>query len=228
MKKILIIDDDKKLSDLLKDYLKKYNLDPVSVDNPLDGISELDKNKYDFVILDIMMPDMDGFETLKEIRKTKDIPVIMLTARGETTDKIVGLELGADDYLSKPFEPRELLARIQSVFRRTENKRNSNSIFDFKELYINPSSRKTILQGKILDLTSMEFDILMLFAENNGKVLSRDFLMQKVKGTVWNYNDRSIDVMVSRLRSKLHKKKLEFIKTVQSVGYTFFAEDEED
>lgn len=228
MKKILIIDDDKKLSDLLKDYLKKYNLDPVSVDNPLDGISELDKNRYDFVILDIMMPDMDGFETLKEIRKTKDIPVIMLTARGETTDKIVGLELGADDYLSKPFEPRELLARIQSVFRRTENKRNNNSIFDFKELYIDPSSRKTILQGKSLDLTSMEFDILILFAENNGKVLSRDYLMQKVKGTVWNYNDRSIDVMVSRLRSKLHKKKLEFIKTVQSVGYTFFAEDEED
>ena len=228
MKKILIIDDDKKLSDLLIDYLKKYSFEPVSVENPLDGLSELEKINYDFVILDIMMPDMDGFETLKEIRKTKDIPVIMLTARGETTDKIVGLELGADDYLSKPFEPRELLARIQSVFRRMKNKRNGNSIFDFKELFIDPSSRKTLLQGKTLDLTSMEFDILLLFAENNGKVLSRDYLMQKVKGTCWNYNDRSIDVMVSRLRGKLHKKKLEFIKTVQSVGYIFFAEDEED
>jgi len=228
MKKILIIDDDIKMSELLKEYLSKYSFNTASCENPLDGLSELDKNKYDFVILDIMMPDMDGFETLKEIRKTKDIPVIMLTARGETTDKIVGLELGADDYLSKPFEPRELLARIQSVIRRTENKRNRNSPFKYKDLHIDPSSRKTLLQSKTLELTSMEFDILILFAENNGKVLSRDYLMQKVKGTAWNYNDRSIDVMVSRLRSKLHKKKLEFIKTVQSVGYIFFAEHEEN
>lgn len=228
MKKILIIDDDTKLLDLLKDFLKKYNFDPVSFENPIDGLYELEKKGFDFVILDIMLPDMNGFETLKEIRKTSDIPVIMLTARGETTDKIVGLELGADDYLSKPFEPRELLARIQSVFRRSEKKRKNNSPIIFKDILIDPSSRKTLLQGKSIELTSMEFDILTLFAENNGKVLSRDFLMQKVKGTSWNYNDRSLDVMISRLRSKLHKKKIEFIKTVQSVGYIFFADEEKN
>ncbi|MBS1518975.1 MAG: response regulator transcription factor [Bacteroidetes bacterium] len=228
MKKILLIDDDTKLTDLLKDYFIKYSFEPVSFENPVDALSELSRNRYDFVILDIMLPEMDGFETLKEIRKTTEIPVIMLTARGETTDRIVGLELGADDYLSKPFEPRELLARIQSVFRRTDGKRNVSPVFNFKDLIIDTASRKVRLNKKPLELTSMEFDILVLFAENNGKVLSRDFLMQKVKGTSWNYNDRSIDVMVSRLRGKLHVKNLKFIKTVQSVGYIFYAGYEEN
>ena len=224
MKKILLIDDDEKLTDLLKDYLSKYNFSSHSSDNPLNALNHLKNNSYDLIVLDIMLPEMDGFETLKEIRKTSSIPVIMLTARGETTDKIVGLELGADDYIAKPFEPRELVARMQSVFRRTDGSLNEDELISFKDLLINPMNRTVELSGKNIELTSTEFDILMLFAKNNGKVLSRDFLMQKTKGASWQYYDRSIDVMVPRLRNKLKQKNFRLIKTVQSVGYIFYAE----
>ncbi|MBK7255992.1 MAG: response regulator transcription factor [Ignavibacteria bacterium] len=227
MKKILLIDDDEKLTDLLKDYLSKYNFSSHSSDNPLNALNHLKNNSYDLIVLDIMLPEMDGFETLKEIRKTSSIPVIMLTARGETTDKIVGLELGADDYIAKPFEPRELVARMQSVFRRTDGSLNEDELISFKDLLINPMNRTVELSGKNIELTSTEFDILMLFGKNNGKVLSRDFLMQKTKGASWQYYDRSIDVMVSRLRNKLKQKNFRLIKTVQSVGYIFYAEKEE-
>ena len=227
MKKILLIDDDEKLTDLLKDYLSKYNFSSHSSDNPVNALNHLKNNSYDLIVLDIMLPEMDGFETLREIRKTSSIPVIMLTARGETTDKIVGLELGADDYIAKPFEPRELVARMQSVFRRVDGSLNEDELISFKDLEINPMNRTVKLSGKNIELTSTEFDILMLFAKNNGKVLSREFLMQKTKGASWQYYDRSIDVMVSRLRNKLKQKNFRLIKTVQSVGYIFYAEKEE-
>lgn len=228
MKKIIVIDNDNKLTDLLKDYLKKYNYTVVSYDNPVDALAHLRNNSYDLMILDFMLPDMDGFETLKELRKTNEIPVIMLTARGETTDKIVGLELGADDYLSKPFEPRELVARIQSVFRRTDGKLNTDAKLYFKDLIVNESNRTVKLNNKEVELTSTEFDLLLLFSKNNGKVMSRDSVMQKMKGTSWQYYDRSIDVMVSRLRNKLKCKNCQFIKTVQSIGYIFYAEPDEN
>lgn len=228
MKNIIVIDDDNKLTDLLKDYLKKYNYTVVSYDNPVDALSHLKNNSYDLMILDFMLPEMDGFETLKELRKTNDIPVIMLTARGETTDKIVGLELGADDYVSKPFEPRELVARIQSVFRRSDGKLNSETKINFKDLIVNESNRTVKLNKKDVELTSTEFELLLMFSKNNGKVMSRDSLMQKMKGTTWQYFDRSIDVMVSRLRNKLKCKNCQFIKTVQSIGYIFYAEPDED
>lgn len=228
MKNIIVIDDDNKLTDLLKDYLKKYNYTVVSYDNPVDALSHLKNNSYDLMILDFMLPELDGFETLKELRKTNDIPVIMLTARGETTDKIVGLELGADDYVSKPFEPRELVARIQSVFRRSDGKLNSETKINFKDLIVNESNRTVKLNKKDVELTSTEFELLLMFSKNNGKVMSRDSLMQKMKGTTWQYFDRSIDVMVSRLRNKLKCKNCQFIKTVQSIGYIFYAEPDED
>ncbi len=152
----------------------------------------------------------------------------MLTARGETTDKIVGLELGADDYLSKPFEPRELLARIQAIFRRVEGKVVSSEEIKFKNITINTANRSVKLNNKPVDITTTEFEILVLFANNNGKVLSREFLMQKTKGMSWQYSDRSIDVMVSRLRTKLKDKTSSLIKTVQSVGYIFHADFQEN
>jgi len=228
MKKVLIIDDDIKLTDLLKDYLDKHNFKTQSFDNPVNALNHLKTNEYEMIILDLMLPDLDGFETLKELRKTKQIPVIMLTARGETTDKIVGLELGADDYLSKPFEPRELVARMQSIFRRIDGKVNPEEPVLFKDLVINPANRTVKLNKKEIDLTSTEFELLLLFSTNNGKVLSRDFLMTKMKGTSWQYYDRSIDVMVSRLRNKLKQKNFQFIKTVQSIGYIFYADKKED
>ncbi|MEO8210100.1 MAG: response regulator transcription factor, partial [bacterium] len=148
MKKILIIDDDIKLTDLLKDYLKKYSFETHSFDNPVHALNYLKTFEFDLVVLDFMLPEMDGFETLKELRKTNQIPVIMLTARGETTDKIVGLELGADDYIAKPFEPRELVARMQSIFRRADGKINNEAAVIFKDLLINPSNRSVKLNKK--------------------------------------------------------------------------------
>lgn len=228
MKKIIIIDDDTKLTSLLHDYLKRYQFSCAAFDNPVMALRHLQTNSYDLMILDYMLPEMNGFDMLKELRKTNRIPVIMLTARGETTDKILGLELGADDYLSKPFEARELVARIQSIFRRTDAKSGQDKPMSFKELVVNPLNRTVTLNKKNVELTSTEFDLLQIFAGNNGKVLSRDLLMQKMKGVSWQYYDRSIDVMVSRLRNKLKTKNFQFIKTVQSVGYIFYAEPEED
>ncbi len=228
MKKILIIDDDIKLTDLLKDYLEKYSFEIDSFDNPVNALKHLETKEYDLIILDYMLPELDGFETLKALRKVSSVPVVMLTARGETTDKIIGLELGADDYLSKPFEPRELVARMQSVFRRTDGKLKQDRVIDFKDLIINEQNRTVKLNKKEIELTSTEFDLLLIFTKHNGKVLSREELMQKMKGMSWQYYDRSLDVMVSRLRNKLKYKNFQFIKTVQSVGYIFYAEPKEN
>ncbi len=228
MKKILLIDDDIKLTELLKDYLEKYNFEINSYDNPVDALRHLETHRYDLIVLDYMLPEMDGFETLKELRKTSSIPVVMLTARGETTDRIIGLELGADDYIAKPFEPRELVARMQSVFRRTDSKIKTEAPLSFKDLMINVLNRTVKLNKKEIDLTSTEFDLLLIFSRHNGRILSRDEIMQKMKGMSWQYYDRSLDVMVSRLRNKLKHKSFQFIKTVQSVGYIFYAEQKEN
>lgn len=233
-KSILIIDDDTKLNSLLSDYLGKNNLKATPVENPKDGLVKLRTNHFDLVILDIMLPEMDGFETCKMIRKDHDVPIIMLTARGDVTDKVVGLELGADDYLSKPFEPRELLARIQSILRRSELKLQKKEIIKFKtargSLLIDPNKRTAVLNKKDLGLTSTEFELLILFVKHNGKVLSRDEIMQNTRGISWMSFDRSVDVMVSRLRNKLKdnsNKKEPVIKTVHTIGYMFFAEEVE-
>jgi DNA-binding response OmpR family regulator len=230
MKSILVIDDDNKLNDLLIEYLGKNNYKVTAVENPKDGLVKLKNNYFDLVILDIMLPEMDGFETCKLIRKDFETPIIMLTARGETTDKVVGLELGADDYVPKPFEPRELLARIQSVLRRVEVKIKKNELIKFKNLIIDPNKRTAFFFGKDLELTSTEFELLMLFVTHNGKVLSRDEIMQNTRGISWMSFDRSVDVMVSRLRNKLkykHSNKEQLIKTIHTVGYMFYAEAEE-
>lgn len=227
-KSILIIDDDSKLNSLLSEYLGKNNFKTTSIENPKDGISKLKSNHFDLIILDVMLPEMDGFETCKLIRKDHDIPIIMLTARGELTDKVVGLELGADDYLAKPFEPRELLARIQSVLRRGEIKFKKNEIIRFRNLTIDANKRTAFLNKKDLELTSTEFELLMLFVKHNGKVLSREEIMQNTRGISWMSYDRSVDVMVSRLRNKLKSnlnRKEQIIKTVHTVGYMFYAEE---
>jgi DNA-binding response OmpR family regulator len=229
-KTILVIDDDAKLNGLISEYLGKYNFKTVSVENPVDGLQRLKNTHFDLVILDIMLPEMDGFEVCKQIRKNHDTPIVMLTARGEVTDKVVGLELGADDYLPKPFEPRELLARIQSVLRRSEVKFKKNDPVKFKNLVIDPNQRTALANNKDLQLTSTEYELLMLFVKNNGKVLSREEIMQNTRGISWMSFDRSVDVMVSRLRNKLKNglnKKEQVIKTVHSVGYMFFIEPEE-
>jgi DNA-binding response OmpR family regulator len=230
-KSILIVDDDVKLNSLLGEYLGKHNFKTAAVENPKDGFVKLRTHHFDLIILDIMLPGMDGFEACKVIRKDYDMPIIMLTARGDVTDRVVGLELGADDYLAKPFEPRELLARIQSVLRRSEAKYQKKDSAKFKTpqgiLLIDPNKRTAVLNKKDLELTSTEFELLVMFVKNNGKVLSRDEIMQHTRGISWMSFDRSVDVMVSRLRNKLKdstEKKEPVLKTVHTVGYMFFAE----
>jgi two-component system phosphate regulon response regulator OmpR len=229
IKSILVIDDDNKLNDLLREYLGKNNFKVTTVENPKDGIVKLKNNYFDLIILDLMLPEMDGLEACKLIRKEYETPIIMLTARGDVADKVVGLELGADDYVPKPFEPRELLARIQSVLRRSEMKIKKNELIKFKNLVIDPNKRTAFFFAKDLELTSTEFELLMLFVTHNGKVLSRDEIMQNTRGISWMSYDRSVDVMVSRLRNKLKHKnsKDQLIKTVHTIGYMFFAEEED-
>ena len=227
---ILVIDDDPKLTSLLQEYLSGFGFNLVTVNHPVEGLDLLEKVKPDLVILDVMMPDMDGFALLREIRKNWNMPVIMLTARGEVTDRIVGLELGADDYLPKPFEPRELAARVQSILRRSTDKVTSTRLH-FGPLTVDLERHAVSLDGKAVELTTMEFEMLTLFVKNEGKVLVRDQIMDRLRGFEWEAFDRSMDVLLSRLRHKLgdDPKKPRFIRTIWGKGYQFIGgEDEEE
>ena len=222
---ILIIDDDIKLTDLIKKYLENHHYS-VSVQNsPIKGLAFFQKSKtvFNLIILDITMPEMDGFQLLRKIRESSAVPVIMLTARGEVSDRVVGLELGADDYMPKPFEPEELIARIQSILRRVQNPDTMVDQLVFEHLKIDKLKQEVILNEKLLTLSTTEYEALLIFAENCGQILNRDFLVERLRGISWQSYDRSIDVLVSRLRNKLHKldPNTEYIKTIHGVGYKF-------
>ena len=223
MHRILLIDDDAQLATLLAQYFKQFSFELESATLPSLGIALLDKNHYDLVILDIMLPEMDGFEVCKTIRKDNDIPIIMLTARGEVMDRIVGLELGADDYLPKPFEPRELVARIQGILKRTHANNNSDdkleAVLTFETLRIDTGKRQVTMDDEILSLSAMEYQLLLLFATSPQKTFTRDELLNKLKGIDADIYTRSIDIMVSRLRQKL--KPLDLIRTIRGLGYVF-------
>ena len=195
----------------------------VCFNNPVVALEKIKTLKPSLIILDIMMPEMDGFQVLRKIRETLQTPVIMLTARGDVSDKIVGLELGADDYLSKPFEPRELLARIQSVFRRSHSPGQLIETLTFEGLVINKLKQEVLLNKKQIVLSTTEYEALLLFAENPARTLDRDFLVENLRGIRWQSYDRSIDVLVSRLRIKLGDTpiKTNYIKTIHGVGYMF-------
>jgi DNA-binding response OmpR family regulator len=226
---ILIIDDDEKLNELLHDFLSDFGFRTLSAIHPAEGLKLLKKHCPDLVILDIMLPDMDGFEVCKAIRQTHMVPIIMLTARGEVTDKVVGLELGADDYLAKPFEPRELVARIHSVLRRTQKFDDTRPLL-FGRLEIDFSRRIAKLDGENVDLTTNEFAALALLVKNPGKVLNRDQILQELRGMDCDAFNRSVDITMSRLRQKLKDdpKNPEFIKTVWGTGYVFVGERNAD
>lgn len=222
---ILIIDDDEKLNELLTDYLRQFNYKVSTATHPRTGLQLLQDRAPDLIILDIMLPEMSGFEVCKEIRKTLKVPIIMLTARGEVTDRIVGLELGADDYLPKPFDPRELLARIQSVLRRLHYRSEQKKI-EIGGMHIDIEKQAVFIKNKPINLTTMEFELLKLFANNPGKVLSRDYLIDHLRGIEWDVYDRSVDVLLSRLRNKLGEdpKNPSWIKTVWGSGYKFIGD----
>jgi DNA-binding response OmpR family regulator len=223
---ILVIDDDEKLNKLLTEYFKTFNMETIVSTHPLDGLSKIKKYDPDLTILDVMLPDMDGFEVLKQIRKKSSIPVIMLTARGDFTDKVVGLEIGADDYLAKPFEPRELVARIQSVLRRASD-HPVKKVKIFYDLTVDFEKRSASLKGEDLELTTNEFDVLTFLIENKGKVLNRDQILDELRGIDCEAFNRSIDIAMSRLRQKLKDdpKNPRFIKTIWGTGYLFIGQE---
>ena len=222
---ILIIDDDEKLNRLLTDFLGEFGFITLTATHPEDGLKKLNQKSPDLVILDVMLPGMDGFEVCKTIRQQSLVPIIMLTARGELSDKVVGLELGADDYLPKPFEPRELVARIHSVLRRTQ-KVDKTRPQSFDRLEIDFSRHIVKLDGDIVDLTTNEFAALALLAGKPGKVFNRDEILQELRGIDCDAFNRSVDITMSRLRQKLNDdaKSPVFIKTVWGTGYVFIGE----
>ena len=232
--KILIVDDDKKLCQLVADYLEPMGYDVEAAHNGAQGLQMILEGDYHAVILDVMMPQMDGFEVLKRLRKESDIPVLMLTARGEETDRIVGLEMGADDYLPKTFSSRELLARLRAVTRRysiSESQAASaatDKALIFGSLEIEQNSRTVRLDTKTLNLTPIEYDLLTSLAGAAGRVLTRDQLLDAVAGRDYEVFDRSIDVHISSLRRKLgeNPRNPRFIQTVRTAGYMF--KDPED
>ncbi len=227
--KILIIDDDQKLCRLVADYLEPMGYAVAAAHNGVKGLQMVLEGEYQAVILDVMMPQMDGFEVLKRLRKESDIPVLMLTARGEETDRIVGLEMGADDYLPKTFSSRELLARLRAVTRRhiiTERRAASvdkDEVFVSENLEIEKSSRTVRLDAKKLNLTPIEYDLLTSLSGAAGRVLTRDQLLDAVAGRSYEVFDRSIDVHISSLRRKLGEdpRNPRFIQTVRTACYMF-------
>ena len=196
---------------------------------PEEGLQLLEQENPDLVILDVMLPEMDGFEVCRKIRQSSIVPVIMLTARGEVMDRVVGLEIGADDYLPKPFEPRELVARIQSVLRRVQPK-NLSAVQKFGGLIIDFQKREVTLDEKIVRLTSNEYECLALLVKNVGKVLDRDQIMEELRGIEWDAFNRSVDITMSRLRNKLadDPKNPRFVKTIWGTGYLFIGGDAEN
>jgi OmpR family response regulator RpaB len=223
MHRILLIDDDTKLASLLCQYFTQFGFELESVSLPSQGLALLEQNIYELVILDIMLPEMDGFEVCKTIRKHSNIPIIMLTARGEVMDRIVGLELGADDYLPKPFEPRELVARIQGILKRAQAKVaaeiKQGAVLSFDALGIDTGKRQVMLHDEEVPLTAMEYQLLLLFASSPQKTFTRDELLNQLKGIDADVYTRSIDILVSRLRQKL--KPLKLIRTIRGQGYVF-------
>jgi len=224
--KILIIDDDEKLTGLLTRFLSDFGFRIASAHTPSKGFKLLHDFAPDLIVLDIMLPEMDGFEVCKRIRQKSDIPIIMLTARGELTDKVVGLELGSDDYLAKPFEPRELVARINTVLRRSKShhkKRHS-----FGELSIDFDQRKALLKDRDINLTTGEFTVLTLLTTSPGRVFDRDEILQELRGMDSDAFNRTVDIAVSRLRQKLgdDPKEPRYIKTVWGSGYVFIGRED--
>ena len=221
--RILLIEDDPRLAGLVTEYLGEAGFQVSTAATGRDGLDRIGREPYDAVVLDLMLPDIDGLEVCRQLRATSsEVPVLMLTARGDTMDRVVGLEIGADDYMPKPFEPRELLARLRAILRRRPLGRGSD-VLRFGRLEIDRGARAVRVDGTERTLTSHQFTLLVALAEKAGRVLSRDALMDLVKGETLEAFDRSIDVHVSRIRAAIEDdpKKPRRILTVRGAGYVF-------
>jgi DNA-binding response OmpR family regulator len=223
MIKVLLIDDDRKHSALLKAYLKQFGIDLDCAGDADDGFRRLSRSDPDLLLLDVMLPGRDGFDICREVRQASRIPIIMLTARGDVVDKVSGLEIGADDYIGKPFEPRELVARIQSLLRRTGSGETGPQVMRFDGIEIDTDARSVTVDDQRVELTSMEFELLAILARRAGKKVSRDEILNDLRGIDAAILTRAVDIMVSRLRQKLGDsvKPPRFIQTIWGHGYSF-------
>lgn len=222
MPRILLIDDDPGLAPPMREYFARFDLDLQAAQHPEEGLCLMREQGADLIILDLMLPDMDGFEVCRTIRRESEIPIVMLTARGDVTDRVVGLELGADDYLPKPFEPRELVARIHRILKRTGNQRTQErGQWRFVDLHIDRERQLVKVQGGAANLTHMEYRLLELLASRPAHPFSRDDILNALRGVDAELYTRAVDVLISRLRQKL--RPTDYIKTVRGAGYSFVA-----
>ncbi len=223
MIRILVVDDEKEIADLLEFYLQNEGYEVIKVNTGGDALRVIDEHDLDLAILDIMLPDIDGFTILKKIREKHFYPVIMLTAKVEDIDKIMGLTIGADDYITKPFNPLELIARVKTQIRRTKlyNKEIESDFIDINGLHINIDSHKMYLNEKVMELTPLEYDILLYLAKNKGRVISSEELFTNIWGEKYLDKNNTIMAHIARLREKMSEdaRKPKFIKTVWGVGY---------
>lgn len=218
MKSILIVEDEPNISDFIKGELEYEGYNVSIKEDGRKGLEEALRNEYDLVILDVMLPSMNGFEICRRLKREKQSPVIMLSAKDSVMDKVNGLQIGADDYIAKPFAIEELLARIEVVFRRQDSL--NNSIVKFKDIVINKSSRSVKRNGNEISLTNKEYELLMILVDNKDKVVTREELLEKIWGYGYEPETNVTDVYVRYLRTKLNNEnKEEYIQTVRSVGY---------
>jgi len=229
--KILVVDDEKNIVELIKFNLLKENFRVVEAYNGIDALKVFRQEKPDLVILDIMMPGMGGLEVCRQIRKESKVPIIMLTAKSDEIDKVIGLELGADDYVTKPFSPRELVARVKAILRRTKASRHQEQEeYRIAEFVINFAKREVKVRGKPVYLKPKEFELFKLLATNPGKVFTRDYLLEQIWGYNYLGDTRTVDVHMRRLRKKIEEdpSNPKYLRTVHGVGYKFHYDQEED
>ena len=226
--RILLVEDDNRLAGMVSDYLGENGYDVTIADTGVGAIDQQTENGFDAIILDLMLPDIDGLEVCRTIRAHETVPILMLTAKGDPMDRVVGLEIGADDYLPKPFEPRELLARLRAILRRGNGGSIPNDKQKFGRLEIDPNAMAASISGTRCDLTSHQFKLLSVLAASAGRVLNRDQIMDHLKGEELEAFDRSIDVHISRIRAEIEDdpKKPKRIITVRGAGYVFAREQD--
>ncbi|XJZ26625.1 response regulator transcription factor [Bacillota bacterium Lsc_1132] len=221
MIKILVVDDEKEMRQLLRIYLLQENYQVEEAADGSEAYQKVLKNDYDLMILDVMMPLMDGWETIKQVRKVSDLPIILLTAKGAVEDKVQGLSTGADDYLVKPFDEAELMVRVKALLRRAKKTNVNDEWLKYKGIIMNLSERTVLYEGQTINLTQTEFDLLEVFISHRGKVFSRDQLVDLIWGMEFTGDDRTVDSHIKNLREKLHAYGIDksFVKTVWGIGY---------
>ena len=224
--RLLLIDDDERLNALLTEYLARFGFAVTAATRPSVALRARRAEPPDLVVLDVMLPEMDGLAVCRKVRETSRVPIVMLTARGDVADRVVGLEMGADDYLPKPFEPRELVARINAVLRRRPGAELEADVVRVGAVVVDRTTHAATLDGRPLDLTPAELELLALLMRHRGRVLSRERIIEGTHGVDWEAYDRSVDVLVSRLRQKLgdDPRRPAFIRTVRGVGYGFLGD----